>query len=608
MPSRDKLVVISADTRTNTLIASSSVKSFSILETLLKTLDTDRDQLVRRAPRRPVEGADVAAARAPHRASHAGAHRSLAPRRLASSNPRTPSASSAEPANNLLIVACSDENLKVVKDLIDALTTDAAADRRRRAHRAHPAQQEPRATEVATSLNQLYVQKRERTPRPAAPSASPQRAPQRPRRQRHRVGHQRRSAASSSARDAEVPPSGGQADRASQSANALEVVNLLENVLAGTPVGGSTASAPTGDPPPLPPREQIATEIAGQTGAKPTEAEIDGAIRDQVTHHARPPHQLGHGHRAAPILDPHQRDRQATSTHRAGSARSSGSASRTPTPARWPTCSGPFNLRAAGQRLVLVPTRSSAEPDDAGADPGADDLSEPASTAPRSPRPRPAPGALDHHRRPHQHAHGLRHRGVPRPRREASSSELDGIEANERDPARLPAPLRQGQGRSRKRSQATSRRNPEGATLGPDRPARSPANSSRRSPSSATRRATSSSSRPRPATCRDRQVDRRRTRPPPAPGHDPGPPRRSHPRHRPLSGAMDAKIGPVRRRHVDHDRLHRSARASPSDIGVPNLASPAPISTAHPRLGGPRASSKSSANPQVMAVNNNEKP
>ena len=68
-----------------------------------------------------------------------------------------------------------------------------------------------------------------------------------------------------------------------KTANALEVVRLVENVLAGRPVSGTTTGVGTRQATKLQFfRENIASNLIGGDGA-PTEADIDGVIRDQVT-------------------------------------------------------------------------------------------------------------------------------------------------------------------------------------------------------------------------------------------------------------------------------------------------------------------------------------
>lgn len=274
-------VVISADMRTNSLIASSSAKSFSILEGLLKNIDTPETNYAVGLHVLPVEGADA---------------RLLAPKIDRLMRERIQASASqggvrnaldafsidAEPANNLLIVACSDENLQVVKDLIDALTKDAA--RISGAERTEIIQlSKSRAPEVATSLEQLYVKKEAERRGQGAVSVLP---------------NERLNAliVSGSERDiTEIRTLAARMDGAQvqairqvkpielKSANALEVTRLIESVLAGTPVGGGRGVGARQATRLQFIRRELASVIADQKGVAPTEADLDGAIKDQVT-------------------------------------------------------------------------------------------------------------------------------------------------------------------------------------------------------------------------------------------------------------------------------------------------------------------------------------
>jgi type II secretion system protein D len=274
-------VVISADMRTNSLIASTSAKSFSILEGLLKNIDTPETNYAVGLHVLPVEGADA---------------RLLAPKIDRLMRERIQASASqggvrnaldafsidAEPANNLLIVACSDENLQVVKDLIDALTKDAA--RISGAERTEIIQlSKSRAPEVATSLDQLYVKKEAERRGQGAVSV---------------LSNERLNAliVSGSERDiTEIRALAARLDGAHvqavrqvkpielKSANALEVTRLIESVLAGTPVGGGRGVGARQATRLQFIRRELASVIADQQGVSPTEADLDGAIKDQVT-------------------------------------------------------------------------------------------------------------------------------------------------------------------------------------------------------------------------------------------------------------------------------------------------------------------------------------
>lgn len=274
----DRLVV-TADARTNSLIASTSNRSFSILEALIKTLDTSETNEAVGLHVVPVPGADVA---------------SLAPRiqrlmrerleaaRRAGSVQQPEDAFSIEPdaANSLLIVASSEENLKVVRDLVQSLTADAAAIAGAERTALIPLMQ-LRADDAAETVQELYVNREIAKRGQRAVSVVP---------------NAQLNALVVSGTEADVNAVRGLVERLDgaevtavqdvrrielRTANALEVVNLLQSVLAGRPVGGGRLGAAQATRLRYV-REQIADQIEGRTGTVATEAAVDGAIRDQV--------------------------------------------------------------------------------------------------------------------------------------------------------------------------------------------------------------------------------------------------------------------------------------------------------------------------------------
>jgi type II secretory pathway component GspD/PulD (secretin) len=68
-----------------------------------------------------------------------------------------------------------------------------------------------------------------------------------------------------------------------RSANAIEVVQLLQSIIAGRPVGGGADIAVRQATNLRFFRESVAKTVEEKTGAAPTEAQVDGAIREQVT-------------------------------------------------------------------------------------------------------------------------------------------------------------------------------------------------------------------------------------------------------------------------------------------------------------------------------------
>lgn len=273
-------LIISTDIRTNALIVSSSQKSFAIVEGLLKTLDGERTAYSVGIHVLPVEGADV---------------RQLAPRierlmreRLQAAaqagsvrNPMDAFTIEAEPASNLLIVACSQENLQVVRELVSALTEDVA--RAEAGSRTDIIQfARARATEAAQSIEQAYVERENQRRGQNAVRV---------------VANERLNSLIVTGTEAdlvEIRALARKVDSAEvtqrqqiksielRSANAGEVVRLVENVLAGRPVGGSRGIAARQATRLQFLRDNMRGDLKdwGQPGS---EAEIDGALRDQVT-------------------------------------------------------------------------------------------------------------------------------------------------------------------------------------------------------------------------------------------------------------------------------------------------------------------------------------
>ncbi|MBL9002048.1 MAG: hypothetical protein JNK25_13025 [Phycisphaerae bacterium] len=274
-------VIISSDARTNSLIVATSPKSFAMIEGMLKTLDGEKSNFSVGLHVIPVLGSDV---------------RQLAPRidrlmkeRITAAaaggglrDPRDAFSIEPEPISNLLIVACSEENLVIVKELVSALSTDAA--KVAAGERVEMIQLgKARATDIAASVNSLYVEKEVSKRGPGSVSVTP---------------NERLNALVVSGNEQdiiEIRALAGKLDTAEvamrqvihwielKSANATEVVALIESVIAGRPVGGGRSVGARQATKVQFLRDQIVSELGAVNGRKPTEAEIDGAIRDQVT-------------------------------------------------------------------------------------------------------------------------------------------------------------------------------------------------------------------------------------------------------------------------------------------------------------------------------------
>ncbi|MCC6425780.1 MAG: hypothetical protein IT435_03060 [Phycisphaerales bacterium] len=275
----DKLI-IAADVRTNALIVTSSPRSFAILETLLKTLDGEQTNFSVGLHVLPVTDADVKVL-AP-KIEKLMRERIEASKRSGSvANPSDVFSIEAEPTSNLLIVAASEENFTLVKELLTALTGDAS----RIAGAAKTeliSLQKMSAVDAAQQVRQMYVDKENLRRGDNAVAVIP---------------NERANALVVTGSEQDILEIRGliaQLESAQvtairqikrlelKSANALEMVNLLENLLAGRPVSGRPLGARQATRLSFI-REAVKNELIAPGGRPPAEAEIDGAIRDQVT-------------------------------------------------------------------------------------------------------------------------------------------------------------------------------------------------------------------------------------------------------------------------------------------------------------------------------------
>ncbi len=274
-------LIITTDVRTNSIIVSTSARGFAVVESLLKSLDGEQSNFSVGMHVIPVATGDV---------------RQLAPRIERLMRERIQAAAQAggvrnpldtfsiepEPISNLLIVACSDENLVVVKELLAAMTADS--DRLAQGERVDIVQlAKSRAAETAQSLTQLYADKENQRRGPGAVRVVP---------------NERLNALVISGNEqdlielralAKKLDSAEVAQRQQikwielKSANAGEVVRLLQSVLAGRPVGGGTGIGARQATRLQFLRDRVRSDLTGQRAAPPTEADIDGAIKDLVT-------------------------------------------------------------------------------------------------------------------------------------------------------------------------------------------------------------------------------------------------------------------------------------------------------------------------------------
>jgi type II secretion system protein D len=274
-------VILAADARTNALIVSTSPKSFSILESMLKALDTEQANSTVGLHVVPVTGANV---------------EQLAPKidklmkeRIAASqrsgevrSPLDTFSIESDVASNLLIVASSEENLQLVKELVKTLSEGSAVIAG--AARTDVIQlKSGRASDVATTLRQLYVDKENAKRGTDSVGVLP---------------NERLNALVVTGTDSDIEQMRALVTRLEsagiataqdirrislRSANAIEVVQLLQSVLAGRPVSGGADIAARQATNIRFFRDKVAAVVEGQVGIKPTEAQVDGAIREQVT-------------------------------------------------------------------------------------------------------------------------------------------------------------------------------------------------------------------------------------------------------------------------------------------------------------------------------------
>lgn len=270
---------ITTDSRTNSLVVSTSAPSFAMIESLLSRLDGQE--------MRPLVGVSVIPIPRGNAATLAPKITQLMRERLdatrnagGAASPQDTFSIQAEPATNSLIVAASDENLKIVRQLVDVLTQGAEA-----AAGAGVVDilnvRNSRSELLLSAIKDLYVDKQNRDR--GADSV--------------RVTSDVRLNAlivSGTAEDVQAIRSIVERLDAAQvtavtevkrielrKAEAAEVVRLLRGVLAGRPVGGGR----------VPDARQVVLRFLRQTqadqiqlekGHEATEAEVSGALLEQV--------------------------------------------------------------------------------------------------------------------------------------------------------------------------------------------------------------------------------------------------------------------------------------------------------------------------------------
>lgn len=273
----DRLIVAS-DARTNTLIVSTSARSFETVGTLLTSLDAEDSNFTVGLHVLPVPGADVTML--------ARNLQQLMDERIESTrrsggvdSPMDTFSVLADPANSLLILACSEENLELVKDVVATIQGDASvvssAGRMELIELQHA-----RADEIAESIREVYVDRENERRGQNTVSVT---------------AEARLNALIVRGSDADIDAIRGLVERFDKgdilsvqdvrrfeltSANALEVVRLLEGVLAGRPLSNTAGQGRATKLRYL--RDDVTDALGNRSPGGMTEAEVDDFIREQV--------------------------------------------------------------------------------------------------------------------------------------------------------------------------------------------------------------------------------------------------------------------------------------------------------------------------------------
>ncbi|MEQ8770630.1 MAG: secretin N-terminal domain-containing protein [Phycisphaerales bacterium] len=264
-------VTVNVDERTNALVVSTSPRSFEILQELIATLDQPEARFAVGLHVIEVPGADVRAL-APRIERLMRDRLDAARARGGRESPMDVFSIEADQAAGVLIVACSDENLALVNELIGALTSGVAAEAEEGTTLIQ-LQAPGRAVEVSRAVDELYVQ------------------PQLERRGARAVAvvpSERLNALLVTGTPEDVVAIREIAERLDgaspglvedvrriplDSANARDTVALIEDVLAGRSISGSGAGQ----------RATRVRVLSDRLEEARAEAMLDGDIRDQVT-------------------------------------------------------------------------------------------------------------------------------------------------------------------------------------------------------------------------------------------------------------------------------------------------------------------------------------
>ncbi|MCH8270138.1 MAG: hypothetical protein IH985_02880 [Planctomycetes bacterium] len=343
-------VIITPDLRTNSLIVSTSPRSFTLIESLLKTMDGEERDFTVGIHVLPVEGADVA--RLAPKIQAAMTERIQAGRRAGDvSSPLDTFRVDADPTTNVLLVTSSDENLQIVKDLIEALTAEGVPDvRAAEGFAIIPVTTQP-PEEIAAHINEIYVSKENERRGEGTISVRP---------------NERLSALIVSGTEEDIKQIRSLVERLDMaeviqerivkrfelvSSDALAVSNLLQQVLAGPPVGRGLGGR----------------EAAFKVRYNDVEMELDAATRAQIAVTPElgtnsifvqaPPDAMAFIEEVVNSVEQSQNLERTIETFHLVNADARQMAE---------VLSALLNLRQQGERMILIPTRRQGdeEPED----------------------------------------------------------------------------------------------------------------------------------------------------------------------------------------------------------------------------------------------------
>jgi len=270
-------VVVQADERTNTLVVATSARSFAVIENLLRTLDSEGVHAT-------VGLHVLSAGRNDARQLAPKIERLMRDRLSAISDgvrsDRDIVSIQADEATNTLIVAASDENLALIRQMVEVLAAgEFDAGQRMEIVTLRSA----RAQEMAALLDELYVREELRTRGQGALRVRPDErlnalivnGTERDITRIRELVDRLDGAALSTVREIRII--------ALKSSNALEMVSLLDSVLAGRPVGGARGTVGRQATILRFARQAAEQRLEAKGAVDPTEADISAGIREQVT-------------------------------------------------------------------------------------------------------------------------------------------------------------------------------------------------------------------------------------------------------------------------------------------------------------------------------------